>query len=493
MKKKWFLYSFFLAHLVILDLLYNVRVINYLLLHSIIELVAVVVSLALFIIGWETRQIARNHRLLIISVGYLGVAILDTFHTLAYKGMGVFPEASANLPTQLWIAGRYVEAVTFLLFTFLHWKSYSLSPRTLFWGLYALLSILLLSIFLGIFPACFLEGSGLTDFKVGSEYFISVVFLLCAGYLWKRRTELPSRLVKFLVASLLLKVFSEMSFTLYVDVYDILNYLGHIFKFLSVMLIYDALIEENLKDPFQFLFQELAQKNQYLESEIAEKELKRRQIEEERNQKEQLLREVHHRIKNNLASIIGLLQLKMLDTSSEEVKDALQETIHRLTTMSTLYQKLLISTSYEEVSAKEYLEDLLTTMKELYTGATNIHIETRIEPVFMETKRLFLVGVILNELVTNSLKYAFSGKDQGTIQVILENRTDGVHLFVKDNGKGFERSSFKTAAEQKKSTGYGIKLVDMLSSQLGGWASLQSEEGKGTHWEIVFPLTLQPA
>jgi len=65
----------------------------------------------------ESFPYRRNHPFLVISVGYLGVAILDTLHTLAYKGMGVFPEASANLPTQLWISGRYLEAITFLLFT----------------------------------------------------------------------------------------------------------------------------------------------------------------------------------------------------------------------------------------------------------------------------------------------------------------------------------------------------------------------------------------
>ncbi|MFQ3620704.1 MAG: MASE3 domain-containing protein, partial [Spirochaetales bacterium] len=110
MKKRLPTYLFFLGHLIVIDVLYNLQIINFLALHAILELVAIIVSAALFIVGWETYRYSRQGSFLIVAIGYLGVALVDTLHTLAYKGMGILPEATANLPTQLWMAARFLEA-----------------------------------------------------------------------------------------------------------------------------------------------------------------------------------------------------------------------------------------------------------------------------------------------------------------------------------------------------------------------------------------------
>ncbi len=480
MKEKFPGYLFFFIHLLVLDLLYTFGIINFLFLHAVLEGVAIVVSAALFIMGWETFHMAKNSRFLLLAVGYLGVAVLDSVHTLAYKGMGVFPEASSNLPTQLWMAARYMEAITFLAFSFSMGKTFTLSRAKIFWGMYGWVILNLFLILTGLFPDCYLEEEGLTLFKIASEYIVSAIFLLCAWLIIRKRSEQSRPQVIMLTSALVLKILSEMSFTLYTDVYGFMNYLGHVFKFFSVLLVYNALIEQTLKNPFQSLFEEIGRKNEALEREITEKEEKRKLLEVENAQKEQLLREVHHRIKNNLASIIGLLQLKMGTNPSQETQMVLQETITRLQTMATLYTKLLVSTEYQNVDGKEYLEVLLEAFKKLYAALPTVRIEQQIQPFLMDPKRLFLVGVVVNELVTNSYKYAFEGKDSGTIEVRLEKREGWIHLFIQDDGVGMKLE------KRKDSTGYGLQLVEMLSSQLKGWCSLQSE--RGTQWEIAFPL-----
>ncbi len=155
---------------------------SYLLFHSLAEIFSIVIACGIFIVAWNARRLLQNHYLLFVGIAHLFVAGIDTLHTLAYKGMGVFEGYGANLPTQLWIAGRYVEAFSLLLATiFLHRK---LSPRLTF-GAYGLATgILLASIFWwDVFPDCFIEGVGLTPFKIYSEYVISLILLAAVGLL----------------------------------------------------------------------------------------------------------------------------------------------------------------------------------------------------------------------------------------------------------------------------------------------------------------------
>ncbi len=241
---------------------------NYLLYHSMVELFAAVVAFTIFSIGWHTRKYSQTNILILLAVGYLLVGITDVLHTLAFKGMGVFTGYDANLPTQLWIAGRYLEALTILS------GAYYLGRKKLLHAPYLLALALIfatsmiIAIFTGYFPDCFVEGQGLTVFKIASEYIISLLLLLAAVIFYRKRNHLPPYILKLLLAAISLTVLSEMSFTLYVDVYGFFNYLGHIFKLFSVMLIYKALIEESLNNPFQLLFKELSESKNQLQADL---------------------------------------------------------------------------------------------------------------------------------------------------------------------------------------------------------------------------------
>ncbi len=153
------------------------RLYNYLLFHSLVELFSIVIAITLFIITYNLREIIQNKSLLFLGLAYLFVALIDLVHTLAYKGMGVFPNFTANLPTQLWIAARYLESISLFLAPFFLERPFK--TRIVLISYFAITLFLLLSIFLlGVFPTCYVEGKGLTNFKIFSEYITSVILLL---------------------------------------------------------------------------------------------------------------------------------------------------------------------------------------------------------------------------------------------------------------------------------------------------------------------------
>ncbi len=257
-------YVIFPAIILLVVGLYRLSLLNYLLYHSIIEFLAIVVAITIFIIGWNTRKFSRNNMIIILAAGYLAVGSLDMLHTLAFSGMGVFPQHDSNLPTQFWIAARYVEGIAvFLGALYIGRKKVPLAETWLF-GFLAAGVLLTYAIFAGVFPDCYVEGEGLTMFKIVSEFVVSAIFIAAGVIFWHKRTYLGRNILRLLLMAGVLTVLSEMSFTLYVDVYGFFNFLGHIFKLFSILLIYRALVEESLTNPYQLLFKEIAASNEKL-------------------------------------------------------------------------------------------------------------------------------------------------------------------------------------------------------------------------------------
>ena len=164
----------FIAGILILFGLYLSSFYNYLLFHNLAEIFSIVVAWAIFILAWNTRRIMDNNYLLFIGIAYLFIGALDLVHTLGYRGMGIFHGYTANLPTQLWVAARYMESLSLLI------APLFLARRLradLVLIIYALVTALVLgSVFYWhIFPTCFVEGIGLTPFKKISEYIISII------------------------------------------------------------------------------------------------------------------------------------------------------------------------------------------------------------------------------------------------------------------------------------------------------------------------------
>jgi len=244
--------------------LYLISSYNYLLFHSFAEIFSVVIAGGIFMMAWNSRLFLDNNYFLFIGIAYLFVGVSDLIHTLAYKGMGVFPGYETNLATQLWIATRYIES--FSLFIAPYFLRRKLNIPLTFLGLAMALLLLLMSIFYwGFFPVCFIEGIGLTPFKKISEFIISLILLASILRLRKNRKEFDQVVWWWIVGSIALTIASELTFTFYTHAYAFSNLLGHFLKILSFYFIYKAIIETGLEKPYDLLFRSLKQSRDELE------------------------------------------------------------------------------------------------------------------------------------------------------------------------------------------------------------------------------------
>lgn len=236
---------------------------NYLVFHTLVEMFSVVVAAMIFVLAWTGRAYMANHYLLLLGIAYLFVGFVDLVHTLAYKGMGVFPGITANEPTQLWILARYMESLSLLAAPFYARRR---APAGLLLAGYALTTLagLLAIHHWKIFPDCFVEGQGLTGFKIVSEYIICGILLAAGVRLFHVRHIFDGKVFPLLWAALATTMVAELAFTFYVSVYGLSNMIGHLFKLVSFLFIFEALVRTAIQEPFAVLFHQLKQSQQEL-------------------------------------------------------------------------------------------------------------------------------------------------------------------------------------------------------------------------------------
>ncbi len=201
----------------------------------------------------------------------------------------------------------------------------------------------------------------------------------------------------------------------------------------------------------------------------------------ETQQKEALLRETLHRIKNNLNGIVAMLQMQMDTMDSSEAKRALNEAIGRVYSMSELYTKMLAANRSQEIDIGDFLGDIVDRAVSLFTYPRKIRVEKRFDRIFLGGDVLFPLGLIANELATNAAKYAFKEGETGILEISGVRDGDVVRLSIRDTGSGFPE---KFAPQT--SSGFGISLVQILAEQIGG--DIRFENDSGAKVTIVFKI-----
>ncbi len=257
------------AAVVVLAGLVLLSEIDYLLFHSVVEVAGIAVAFAIFLLVWNTRAVLPDAFFTLVGVSFLFIGSLDLLHTLAYRGMGIFPGNSSDLPTQLWLAARYFQAAVLLAAAALIGRSVTRDRRydaAVFVAVCTVAcGLLLASIFAWhVFPSAFVEGSGLTPFKVASEYVIVLLMLATVVLLFLRREHLDRTVFLFLVAALGFLIAGELAFTSYASVYGFMNMLGHLFRLASVYCFYRAIVVVGLTRPTDLLFRELTAREEAL-------------------------------------------------------------------------------------------------------------------------------------------------------------------------------------------------------------------------------------
>jgi two-component sensor histidine kinase/HAMP domain-containing protein len=216
------------------------------------------------------------------------------------------------------------------------------------------------------------------------------------------------------------------------------------------------------------------------------KEIKLRKKAEEKiknqlGEKEIILKEVHHRIKNNFSSIANLLSLQADSISNTEAHTILQDAIGRINSMAILYEKMLITDDYQTTPVKQYLNNIIDDIVKLFAKDQNLIFKKKISQFQLNPKKLLPIGIILNELLTNIIKYAFKDRTSGMIKIMLNKNNDDITFIIQDNGNGLPEGF-----NMDTQTGFGLKLIQMLTEQLGG--SFTIENNKGTKSTLEFSI-----
>lgn len=248
----------------ILALLYLISLYNYLFFHILAELFTVIIAVSIFLIVWNSRKYLDNNYFLFIGIGFLTVGAFSLIHTLIYKGMGIIEEGgNANMATQLWLANRYITSLSFLIAPLFIKRKLNVRVISLFY--LVLFVITIFSVFYWkIFPTAYIDGSGLTPFKIYSEYIISSVFFLSLVFFYIKRNEFNDRVFKLLSLVLGIMILAELMFTFYVGVYDFFNFSGHILIIIAFYLSYLGIIEYSLVKPYGLLFKNLKDREREL-------------------------------------------------------------------------------------------------------------------------------------------------------------------------------------------------------------------------------------
>jgi PAS domain S-box-containing protein len=204
-------------------------------------------------------------------------------------------------------------------------------------------------------------------------------------------------------------------------------------------------------------------------------------------EKELMLKEVHHRVKNNMNTVASLLALQeeLVKDESAVAAAALKDSRNRVTSMKVLYDKLYRSDDFKETSFREYISPLVEEIVNNFPNRAIVKIEKNIDDFMIDAKKLSSLGIIINELLTNIMKYAFTGRKSGLISISASLTDNIVRISVRDDGIGMLEPADFSRAE-----GFGLQLVEMLTRQLGGSIKRENgnENGTGTGTGTGFTL-----
>ncbi len=206
-------------------------------------------------------------------------------------------------------------------------------------------------------------------------------------------------------------------------------------------------------------------------------------LEKQNQEKEFLLKEIHHRVKNNLGIVSSLLDLQADKIKDPKITSAIEESRNRVYSMSMIHQKLYQGKNLSSIGMKEYLVDLSQHILDSYGQEGSIEYTYDLEDMELDVDSAIPVGLIVNELLTNSYKHAFPNSRKGVINITCKHISeDRILLEVADNGIGL----LEFDKEDDQGSGFGTQLIDLLIQQLDG--SIMTINGSGTRIRMEFDL-----
>jgi two-component sensor histidine kinase len=229
---------------------------------------------------------------------------------------------------------------------------------------------------------------------------------------------------------------------------------------------------------------QIEQRARQLQRELLERRRANARINASLREKEVLLKEIHHRVKNNLQIISSLLELQSVTVRDDKTLDVFKECRNRVRSMALVHERLYQAKDLASIKSAEYVDSLLASLRASYMANSNqVTLHARVKKAFLNIDTAIPCGLIINELVSNALKYAFPDGRSGRIEVQLRSvANDDLMLLVRDNGVGLPSSIDVWNTET-----LGLQVVTLLTSQHNGTIDL--DRNGGTTFRITFPAT----
>ncbi|MGZ3862593.1 MAG: sensor histidine kinase [Bacteroidia bacterium] len=225
---------------------------------------------------------------------------------------------------------------------------------------------------------------------------------------------------------------------------------------------------ENLIENQKLLVEEVALRNK--SEELVKKNLREREI---------LLAEIHHRVKNNLAIVSALINMQISKLKEDGSKEIFEDTKNRIYAMSLIHNLLYRNKSFSKINFSEYVDSFCANATAGYNPGNNIQIEKYIDDSKLDINTAIPLGLMLNELITNSFKHAFKNNGQGIITVRLNNRNSHYIFCVSDNGAGMDEHVLNANS-------MGIDIIKSLAEQID--AKIEYKKDKGSHFTVIIPM-----
>ncbi|MBO6524456.1 MAG: hypothetical protein JJ971_11560 [Balneolaceae bacterium] len=210
------------------------------------------------------------------------------------------------------------------------------------------------------------------------------------------------------------------------------------------------------------------------EMDIVIKKLKKRDQElvGHLDEKNVMIQEIHHRVKNNLAVVSGLLELQVMNVESPEHKKMLQKSVNRILSIAKVHEMLYQSENFNQIPFKDYVDELAhTILKSMNSDQLDIKFESQIEIEYLNVTKGVPLGIIFNELITNSIKYGFNPNIESRIKIHVYSKEGLLHTTYEDNGVGID--DFEEAFTKS----LGFSLIESLLSQIRAEHSYQTDNG----------------
>lgn len=477
-----------IAGLLTLVALYLISQYNYLLFHGIVELSSVIVIGCIFVITWNSRKYINNNYLIFIGIAYLFVGFIEFLHMMSYTGMNIFYQHDTNLPTQLWLAMKFMESVSLLIAPFFLGRK--MEANKVFISYALVTALVLASIFSGVFPAAFIDGRGLTPFKVYSEYMIVAILVMSLLLLHRARSQFDDRIYKLLLFSIIATGLAELPFTLYSSPFDILNFAGHVLMVISFYFIYRAIIVTGIEKPYDIIFRDLAKSE--------------RELREAKGQAELYIDLMAHDINNMNQVSMGYLELALeSDKLDKESRIEIAHALDHIKSSSALISNVRKIQQVKSGMLQQKPIDVCSLLEEVRAQFSRIPDKAVAINCSLENKCKVRANELLKDVFVNIVGNAIKhGDNDVAINILVSGvRKDGrsyCRVDIEDNGPGIPDemkadifNRLKRGDTKAKGSGLGLYLVKALVNGFEGmvWVEdrVNGDRTKGSRFVVMLP------